>query len=105
MIRAFGWFTVYGGGLLALMALYDYLVAQWHALIARRMAPVLADERRKHAAELEARRKEHQESQEWLMDMHRFAMDQMQRRHREEMDRAVAEALTSVAPHPKLKAS
>lgn len=88
-----------------LAGLWAYLTERWHAYLARQLAPVLAEERRRHAADIEARRKEHQESQEWLMGMHRFAMDQMARRHRVEMDRAVADALTNVAPHPKLKAS
>ena len=105
MIRAFGWFTVYGFIILCAMALWAYAVARWRAYLARQLAPMLEAERARHAADIEARRREHQDSQEWLMDMHRFAMDQMQRRHREEMDRAVIEALTRVAPHPKLKAS
>lgn len=76
----------------------------WALLCDRITRTALADERSRHAAELaarlEAQRKEHQESAEWLLQLNRESLYWLKRRHQEELDRAVADALTNVAPHP-----
>jgi hypothetical protein len=82
------------GLLVGLAGLHDYLRSRWRQHLARQLAPFLADERSRHAADLAEARRQHREAQLWLMET-----------HRDELDRAVAEALTSVAPDPMRRAS
>ena len=56
--------VVGGSLLLVLLGLRDALKARW-------TREVLAEERRRHALDVEARRQEHEESQRWLLEMHR----------------------------------
>jgi hypothetical protein len=104
MIRAFGWFTVYGFVVIVALALYDYLEARcrrwWQAYLARQLAPVLAEERRKHAADLERARQEHQEARAWLIETHRMEIAQREARVQQRITEAVVEAMTAQAPHP-----
>lgn len=79
--------------LLVLLGLRDSLRDRW-------TREAIAEERRRHALDIEERRQAHEESQRWLLQMHRYCLSQQEARHREEITRAVVEAMTTQAPHP-----
>lgn len=85
----YGIIVLGGSALILLVGLRDYVRDRWHAYLARQVGPVLAQERSRHAAHLAEARRQHQDAQQWLMETHRM-----------ELDRAVAEAMTSCARDP-----
>ena len=99
---AWGYVTVSVGlALLVVLAgLRAYLEERWQAYLARQLAPVLAEERRRHAADLERARQEHQEARAWLIETHRMDAAQREARVQQRITEAVVEAMTSRAPHP-----